>query len=105
MTPVNPSKLAVEVLYNQGDDKHPFWLAGSGYLVGGAFVLTAVHNVEGPSGELLVRIDGKEEHLAEVRLRGDQDIADIALLEIMDGYKVASSCHYGKVKRTSPTHI
>jgi tetratricopeptide (TPR) repeat protein len=71
--------LAVEVLHHWGEGGGSRWSVGSGFLIGDALVLTAAHNV-GP-GQLLVRAGGVE-RTASVRLRGDENLADLALLEL-----------------------
>ena len=83
MTAVGLSNLVVEVLHNRSDDNRPDWSVGSGLFIGSRLVLTALHNVDGP-GQLLVRVHGTEEHSAVVRLQGDQDIVDLAVLEVSD---------------------
>jgi tetratricopeptide (TPR) repeat protein len=73
------SELAVEILHRWDDGGRTRWSVGSGFIVGDALVLTAAHNV-GP-GELLVRA-GDVERPAVVRLRGDESLADLALLQL-----------------------
>jgi len=73
-------ELAVEVLH----DGPQGWTVGSGFLIGGGYVLTAAHCV-GPAGsEALVRT-GEVERKAVVRLTGEADGADIALVELTAG--------------------
>ena len=80
---------AVEVLCDCGPGSQPRWLAGSGYLVGGRWVLTAAHNVDYlqvvPDGRLLVRRmgAGRAELAAQVVVAGTES-ADLALLEVTD---------------------
>ena len=69
---------------------------GSGFLVGGAVVLTAAHNVG--DGEMRVRTRGSD-WKATVRLRGDEEVADLALLEITSAAVAARCWRYGEVDR------
>src|SRR6266566_796483 len=98
MTAAGLSNLVVEVLHNRGDDDHPSWSVGSGFFVGSRLVLTALHNVDG-LGELLVRVRGIEEHSAIVRLQGDPDIVDLAVLEVSDVAVDVPLLRYGAVDR------
>ena len=98
------SNLVVEVLHNRGDDIHPDWSVGSGFFVSSMLVLTAFHNVDGP-GELLVRIHGSVEHPAIVRLQGDMDIVDLAVLEVSDVTVDVPQLHYGSVDRSRPALV
>ena len=68
--------LAVEVLHHWDEGSQRGWSVGSGFLIGDALVLTAAHNVG--HGELLVRAGDAERH-AVVRLRGDENLADLAI--------------------------
>ena len=104
MTAAGLSNLVVEVLHNRGDDKRPDWSVGSGFFVSRRLVLTALHNVDGP-GELLVRVHGKEEHPAVVRLQGDKDIADLAVLELSDVPVDVPPLRYGVVDRSAPAVV
>ena|SRR6266487_27098 len=94
------SNLVVEVLHNRGDDNHPDWSVGSGFFVGTRQVLTALHNVNGP-GELLVRLHGTEERPAVVRLQGDKDRVDLAVLEVSDVAVDVPPLRYGAVDRSA----
>lgn len=71
--------LAVEVLHGWDEGGRRRWSVGSGFLIRDALVLTAAHNVG--DGEMLVRA-GDVEWPAEVLLRGDENLADLALLEL-----------------------
>src|SRR6266566_1223598 len=93
--------LVVEILHNRGDDNHPDWSVGSGFFVGTRFVLTALHNVDGP-GEVLVRVHGTEERPAVVLLQGDEDIVDLAVLEVSDVVVNVPLLRYGAVDRSAP---
>jgi hypothetical protein len=104
MTAANLSNLVVEVLHNRGDDTHPNWSVGSGFLIGTRLVLTASHNVDS-SGELLVRIHGTEERSAKVCLKGNKDIADLAILEVSDVAVDVPVLHYGAVDRSMPSLV
>ena len=97
--PLNKDRV-VEVLYKASP--RSLVSLGSGYLVGGALVLTAAHNV-GP-GEVFVRVSGVK-HTAQVLLQGNKDVADIALLEITDEEITALQCRYGEIDRTSSARI
>src|SRR6266567_3701271 len=96
---VDLSSLAVEVLHYRAADKYPEWSVGSGFFVGSRLVLTAWHNVDGP-GELLVRVHGKEEYPAVVRLQGDKDTVDLAVLEVSDVAVDVPPLRYGVVDRS-----
>src|SRR5512142_1990110 len=98
------SNLVVEVLHNRGDDNRPDWSVGSGYFVGRRLVLTALHNADGP-GEVLVRVHGREERPAVVRLQGDKDIVDLAVLEVSDGAVDIPPLRYGAVDRSAPALV
>jgi hypothetical protein len=74
------AKVVVEVLHNRGGERSPHWSLGSGFVVGERLVLTAAHNVG--DGEVLVRLHGTQEYPATVRIRGDEDTLDIAVLEV-----------------------
>src|SRR5579859_2885277 len=91
--------LVVEVFHNRGDGDHPKWSVGSGFFVGTNLVLTALHNVDGP-GELLVRVHGTEKHPAVVRLQGDKDSVDLAVLEVSDAAVDVPLLRYGAVDRS-----
>src|SRR5437588_5672247 len=104
MTAAGLNNLVVEVLHNRGDDNRPDWSVGSGFFVGGRLVLTALHNIDGP-GELLVRIHGTEERPAVVRLQGDKDIVDLAVLEVSDVAVDVPSLRYGAVDRSVPAVV
>ena len=91
--------LVVEVLHYWDDESRPGWSVGSGFLIRGAFVLTAAHNVG--RGELLVRT-GDAEWAATVRLRGNEESADLALLEITSDRIEVPRFRYGEVDRTVP---
>jgi WD40 repeat protein len=104
MTAARQSDLFVEVLHRRDDDNHPYWSVGSGFFVGSSLVLTALHNVDGP-GEVLVRVHGTEEHPAVVRLQGDQDIVDLAVLEVSDVEVDTPPPRYGAVDRSAPTVV
>ncbi len=100
-----PEDLVVEV-FHYWDNGDPYrdinepvgWSVGSGFVIGSGFVLTAGHNVGG--GKVLVRTrDSKR--TATVRLRGDQESADLALLEISGGGNIdGPRFRYGTVDRT-----
>src|SRR5947209_7278606 len=94
MTVTDLKNLVVEVLHH--DDKG--WSAGSGFFVSKGLVLTALHIVDGP-GEVLIRIQGKEEHPAVVRLQGNNDIVDLAVLEVPDVVVDVPLLRYGEVDR------
>src|SRR5215467_6160535 len=98
MTVAGLSNLVVEVLHNRGDNNRPDWSVGSGFFIGTKLVLTALHNVDGP-GELLVRVHGTEEHPAVVRLQGDEDKVDLAVLEVPDVVVDVPPLRYGEVDR------
>jgi WD40 repeat protein len=100
MTAAGLSNLVVEVLHNRGDDNRPDWSVGSGFFVGSSLVLTALHNVDGP-GELLVRVHGTEERRAVVRLQGDKDIIDLAVLEVSDVAMDIPPLRYGMVDQSA----
>ena len=104
MTAVGLSNLVVEVLHNRGDDNRPDWSVGSGFFVGTRLVLTALHNVDGP-GELLVRVHGTEERPAVVRLQGDKDIVDLAVLEVSGVVVDIPPLRYGAVDRSAPAVV
>jgi tetratricopeptide (TPR) repeat protein len=101
---MRPEDLVVEVLhYWDNDDPHrgindpPGWSVGSGFVLGSGLVLTAAHNVG--DGEVLVRT-GDSRWPATVRLRGDEESADLALLEISGGRSDVPRFRYGTVDRT-----
>lgn len=71
---------AVEVLYDAGTSNKPDWRVGSGYLIGGGFVLTSAHNVD--AGPCLVRLVDGSEHPAAVRRLGEEIKLDLAVLEL-----------------------
>lgn len=96
------SNLIVEVLHNRGDDTHPKWSVGSGFFIDPKLVLTALHNVDGP-GELLVRVHGAEEYPAVVLLRGEEDIIDLAVLEVSKVSVDVPPLRYAAVDRNTPT--
>src|SRR5436190_8364589 len=96
------SNLIVEILHNRGDDTYPNWSVGSGFFIGPKLVLTALHNVDG-LGEVLVRVHGTEEHPALVRLQGDKDLVDLAVLEVSDVVVDVPVLRYGAVDRSTPT--
>lgn len=79
----------VEVLADRGPEATPRWTVGSGFLVSGRYVLTSGHVAA--EGSLLVRrIDSgnrsaKTGWPARLRLIGDLDSADLALVELEDG--------------------
>jgi len=100
MTAAGLSSLVVEVLHNRGDDNHPDWSVGSGFFVGTSLVLTALHNVDGP-GEVLVRVHGTEEHPAVVCLQGNEDMVDLAVLEVPDAEVDVPTLRYGAVDRSA----
>src|SRR5437588_13133819 len=104
MTAAGLSNLVVEVLHNRGDDNHPNWSVGSGFFVGWRLVLTAFHNVDGP-GELLVRVHGTEERPAVVHLKGDEDIVDLAVLEVSGMVVDVPPLRYGEVVRSAPAVV
>src|SRR6266516_217707 len=99
MTAAGLSNLVVEVLHNRGDDNRPDWSVGSGFFVGRRLVLTALHNIDG-SGELLVRVHGTEERPEVVRLQGDRDIVDLAVLEVSEVAVDIPPLRYGAVDRS-----
>lgn len=98
MTTSDLSSLAVEVLHYRDAGEHSGWSIGSGFFINSRLVLTAWHNVDGP-GELLVRVHGKEEYSAEVRLQGDKDI-DLAVLEVPEMIVNVPPLRYAKVDRS-----
>lgn len=100
MTAAGLSDLVVEVLHNRGDDNHPDWSVGSGFFIGTRLVLTALHNVDG-AGEVLVRVHGTEERPAVVCLQGNEDIADLAVLEVSDVVVGVPPLRYGVVDRSA----
>src|SRR5450755_2701010 len=73
---------AVEVLWHRVSPAPPRWSVGSGFLIGGDRVLTAAHNVG--AGTLLVRIDGRIEHAAEITKDASATGLDLAALRITD---------------------
>ena len=104
-----PEDLVVEVLHYwdrndpHRDIKEPTgWSVGSGFVIGSGFVLTAAHNVG--CGELLVRTRDSR-WSATVRLRGDEESADVALLEITGGSIDAPRFRYGTVDKTVPGFV
>ena len=78
----------VEVLQNIGTETNPDWSVGSGYRIGGRYVLTASHVVT--DGPVTVRTMGtvpdapKVERPAVLDLRGPPDMFDVALLRMTD---------------------
>ena len=101
--------LVVEVLhYWDNDDRHrdikdpPGWSVGSGFVIGSGLVLTAGHNVG--DGELLVR-SRDSRWPATVLLRGDQESADMALLQITGGSTDVPRFRYGTVDKTVPRFV
>ena len=100
-TPAKPrvgavEDLVVEVLHHWDDESPPYWSVGSGFRIGGAYVLTAAHNLG--RGELLVRSRGAE-WSATVRLRGREESADLALLEITGDRIERPPWRFGAVDR------
>src|SRR5690242_16861321 len=104
MATASLSDLVVEILHNRGDVEHPDWSVGSGYFVGPHLVLTAAHNVDGP-GKVLVRVHGTEEYPAEVRLLGDKDLVDLALLEVPATLVAVPPLRYAAVDRTVAVRV
>src|SRR6266699_2022937 len=92
---VDWNNLAVEVLRHDSEG----WSVGSGYFVRPGLVLTACHCVHGQD-KLLVRIRGEEEYPAVVRLQGDKDGVDLAILEVSGAPLVVPSLRYGKVDQS-----
>jgi hypothetical protein len=99
-----PEDLIVEV-FHYWDNDDPYrdieepagWSVGSGFVIGSGLVLTAAHNVG--DGEVLVRTRDSR-WPATVRLRGDEESADLALLEISGGSIDVPRFRYGSVDRT-----
>ena len=92
-------ELAVEVLRRWDVGGRTRWTVGSGFVLGDSLILTAAHNV-GP-GELLVRA-GDVERPAVIRLRGDEGLADLALLELTSPLDEAAPCGTGCSVRSTP---
>lgn len=92
---------AVEVLHDAGTSAEPSWTVGSGYLIGGRLVLTSAHNVG--FGTCLVRLVDGSEHAATVRLRGDEVLLDLAVLELVgdDAPDVRGQVGYALVSQES----
>ena len=104
-----PQDLVVEVLHYwdnddpQRDKRDPVgWSVGSGFVIGNGLVLTAAHNVGG--GELLVRTRG-DNWPATVALRGNEESADLALLEFDGGGIDVPRFRYGTVDTTVPEFV
>jgi hypothetical protein len=98
-------ELAVEVLHRSDDGGRIHWSVGSGFVIGDSLVLTAAHNV-GP-GELLVRA-GEVERPAEIRRRGDENLADLALLELTSPLTEGAPLRYwmfGEVDASTPAAV
>src|SRR2546423_12653077 len=76
-------KDAVEVLQDRGEGKSPRWTVGSGFLIGGTWVLTAAHNVG--EGKLSVRVKGGTEYAATIAQVGEVGQGlDVAIVNITD---------------------
>jgi len=103
MAGVGLNNLVVEVIHNRGDGNNS-WSVGSGFFVGTRLVLTALHNVDGP-GEVLVRVHGTEERPAVVRLKGNEDMVDLAVLEVSDMAVDVPPLRYGTVDRSAPAVV
>jgi HEAT repeat protein len=74
---------AVEVLLDRGTGYSPRWTVGSGFLIGGTWVLTAAHNVG--EGELSVRVRRGTEYTSTIAQVGDVDQGlDLAIVNITD---------------------
>jgi tetratricopeptide (TPR) repeat protein len=104
LSPPALENLVVEVLHQEADGD---WSVGSGYIVGGALVLTAAHII-GP-GKLQVRVNGIK-RAAAIRLQGNKEssvFVDLALLEIRDEEEEidAPFLRFGAVDRTSATLV
>src|SRR6266704_3493453 len=97
---VDWNNLAVEVLRHDSEG----WSVGSGYFVRPGLVLTAGHCVHGQD-KLLVRIRGEEEYPAVVRLQGDKDGVDLAILEVSGAPLFVPSLRYGKVDQNVGTTV
>src|SRR5260370_14415422 len=97
----HPEDLVVEV-FHHWDNDDPYrdinepagWSVGSGFVIGSGFVLTAAHNVG--DGEVLVRTRDSR-WPATVHLRGDEESADLALLQIDGGSIDVPRFRYGTV--------
>jgi hypothetical protein len=95
----------VEVLADRGASAIPRWSAGSGFLVGGRYVLTAAHVVA--AGSVYVRRLGAEPGEpkklwpAQVVLCGDVDVADIALAVLEEDPGPLPPVSYARVDRNA----
>ena len=107
---------AVEVLHYRGEATAPDagrWTAGSGYLIGRGFVLTAAHCVDyrqdlGDGERLLVRtIAGSELAAQVVLVCAESSGVDLALLEIRDsGFdEHLPPAGFARVDRDSPAPV
>ena len=97
---------AVEVIHDAGKDASPRWRVASGFLVGGPFVVTVAH-VAG-YGKLTVRLDGRTEHEAILRKRGNTGLgADLAILEITDPAftERLAMVHFAAIERSASSDI
>ncbi|MFF0449673.1 tetratricopeptide repeat protein [Streptomyces sp. NPDC004609] len=88
---MNYAGRAVEVLRRRGrasGSRCGTWTVGSGYLVGGRYVLTAAHNVTTGSAVdevVLVRCLDRREYPAGVLAAGPPEGPDLAVLAVVDG--------------------
>jgi len=94
----------VEVLADHGLDAATRWTVGSGFLVGGRYVLTSGH-VAATKGTLHVRRIGSEAGSpktmwpARVRLIGDADLADLALVQLDEDPGFLPPVGYARIDR------
>ena len=101
----------VEVLADRGVGARPRWTVGSGFLIGGRNVLTSAHVVEAvvETGTVSVRRSGDEPGApkttwpARVRLLGDVNLADLALVELIGDPGELPLVSYARIDRNTPT--
>ncbi|MFC8350350.1 serine protease [Streptomyces sp. NPDC057280] len=95
----------VEVLADRGTDTVPRWAVGSGFLIDGRRVLTSGH-VAG-KGALFVRRAGeiggpKTEWNATLKLFGDLETADLALIELDEEVSDLPPMRFARISRRTP---